>query len=168
MTAVEASSRTAMGELRQMLGVLTDDSGGSPAPGLGDLATLVDNVRAGGVVVELESAGELETVPRATQLGAYRIVQEAITNAVKHAPGSLVSVRVRSTDRNLCVEVESSGGRPTQQRGPAGSGSEGLRARVAALSGQVRSERTADGWLLRAELPLPHPRGSRPSPVDGE
>jgi signal transduction histidine kinase len=169
MTAVEASSRTAMGELRQMLGVLTDEPGGSPAPGLGDLAALVDNVRAGGVVVELQCAGELDAVPQATQLGAYRLVQEAMTNAVKHAPGSLVSVRVRAADGCLFVEVESSGGSGTQQqRGGGGSGLDGLRARVAALSGQLCSERTADGWLLRAELPLPDPGNARALHADGE
>jgi signal transduction histidine kinase len=165
MVAVEASSRTAMGELRQMLGVLTDEPGGSPAPGLGDLTVLVDNVRAGGVLIDLQSAGELDAVPRAAQLGAYRIVQEAITNAVKHAPGSLVSVRVRAVDRGLTVEVESSGASRVQQEGAGGgSGLDGIRARVAALSGTVFSEPTADGWLIRAVLPLPHRDATR----DGE
>ena len=169
MAAVEASSRTAMGELRQMLGVLTDEPGGAPAPGLGDLAVLVDNVRAGGVLVDLQTAGRLDAVPRATQLGAYRIVQEAITNAVKHAPGSLVSVRVRAVDLGLTVEVESSGASRVQQEGAGGgSGLEGIRARVAALSGTVCSEPTGDGWLLRAELPLPHPDAAPTPHADGE
>lgn len=164
MAAVEASSRTAMGELRQMLGVLTDVPGGSPAPGLGDLAALVDNVRAGGVLVSLQTDGELDAVPGATQLGAYRIVQEAVTNAVKHAPGSLISVRVGVGGRGVTVEVESSGASRGQQTdGAGGSGLEGIRARVAALSGTVRSAPTADGWLLRAELPLPHADAS-PTP----
>ena len=160
MAAVESSSRTAMVELRHMLGVLTAESGEAPAPGLDDIEALVRNVRAGGVVIDLETAGDLQAVPRAAQLCAYRVVQEALTNAVKHAPGSLVRVAVRAADHRLSVAVESSGGSPTHP-GPTdgGSGLKGLRSRVAAMAGEFHSERTADGWLLRAELPLPHPNG---------
>jgi signal transduction histidine kinase len=169
MTAVEASSRTAMGELRQMLGVLADKPGGPPAPGLDDLPALVANVRAGGVAVELETGGALDAVPQATQLGVYRIVQEAITNAVKHAPGSLVAVRVALADGRLSVEVESTGGAAASpQRPGGGSGLDGVRARVAALSGRFLSERTPDGWLLRAELPIPGPEPARTRRREGE
>jgi signal transduction histidine kinase len=158
MSAVEASSRTAMGELRQMLGVLSDDASEAPSPGIGDIAALVENVRTGGVVVDLEITGSFDAMPRATQLSAYRIVQEGLTNALKHAPGSLVQVRVCHAHDRLTVTVESSGGSRAQPAGDhTGFGLEGLRARVAALSGNLRSVRTTDGWLLDAEIPVAQP-----------
>lgn len=155
MSAVEAGSRTALSELRQMLGVLTGSPSGAPAPGLGDVPALVENVRVGGVPVELDLTGSLDGVPRAVQLGAYRVVQEALTNAVKHAPGAAVAVRVAAGPTMLSVDVESSGGEPAFQDSQGGGyGLDGLRARVAGLSGELRSERTAEGWLLQALLPL--------------
>jgi len=158
LNAVEASSRTAMGELRQMLGVLSEDASDAPSPGIGDIAVLVDNVRAGGVVVDLTITGSFDAMPLATQLGAYRIVQEGLTNALKHAPGSLVQVSVWHADDRLSVVVESSGGSRAQPAvNDAGFGIDGLRARVAALSGNLRSVRTTEGWLLDAEIPVTQP-----------
>jgi signal transduction histidine kinase len=160
LSAVESSSRTAMAELRQMLGVLGDEAGEAPAPGVDDIRALVDNVRAGGVIVDLELADGLGAVPRATQLGAYRIVQEGLTNALKHAPGALVDVRLGVEGSRMTVCVESSGGGPAPPaRGDGGSGLEGLTARVVGLGGEITSERTTDGWLLRAQLPIPQPGG---------
>lgn len=158
LSAVEASSRTAVAELRQMLGVLADDASGLPAPSISDIPVLIDNVRDAGVVVDLQITGNSDGVSRSTQLGAYRIVQEGLTNAMKHAPGSLVQVRISRANDRLTVDVESSGSGPAQSSATdGGSGLEGLRARVAALSGSLRSVRTANGWLLNAELPATHP-----------
>jgi signal transduction histidine kinase len=160
LTAVESTSRTAMREMRQLLGVLRDRSGpvaesDAPPPGLGDIATLVDNVRAAGVAVTAEVVPEAGQVPIDVQLCAYRVVQEALTNAVKHAPGAIVTVRVTSVEGVLRVVVDSSGGSRAQRAAEGGGlGVAGIRARIAAAGGQSRIGATADGWRVDAQLPV--------------
>jgi signal transduction histidine kinase len=145
--------------MRQLLEVLHDTSRAAGVdalpPGLADVATLVGNVRAGGVAVTSEVLPETELVPPDVQLCAYRVVQEGLTNAVKHAPGAVVTVRVTSTEGVLRVVVDSSGG-TRAQRATAGSGLgvAGIRTRVAAAGGQSRIGATADGWRVDARLPL--------------
>ena len=164
LTAVESTSRTAMREMRQLLGVLRNRSGtvseiDAPPPGLADIATLVGNVRAGGVAVTAELLAETGHVPPEVQLCAYRVVQEALTNAVKHAPGAIVTVRVTSAEGTLHVVVDSSGGTRAQREAEGGGlGIAGIRARVAAAGGHSRIGATADGWRVDAQLPL-HPAG---------
>ncbi len=98
-------------------------------------------------------------VPAAVQLCAYRVVQEALTNAVKHAPGAIVTVRVTCAEGMLRVVVDSSGGtRPQRAAEGSGLGLAGIRARVAAAGGQSRIGATASGWRVEAQLPL-HPAG---------
>jgi hypothetical protein len=103
MAVVEATSRGAMRETRQLPGVLREagspeHEAGSPergpSPGLGDLETLAEGVRATGVRVEVEREGDLTAVPAAVELSAYRVAQEALTNMVKHVPGASAAVRV--------------------------------------------------------------------------
>ena len=160
LTAVESTSRTAMREMRQLLGVLRDRSGNvsetdAPPPGLAEIATLVGNVRAGGVAVTAELPPETGQAPPEVQLCAYRVVQEALTNAVKHAPGAIVTVRVTSAEGTLHVVVDSSGGIRTQREADGGGlGLAGMRARVAAAGGQSRIGATAGGWRVDAQLPL--------------
>jgi signal transduction histidine kinase len=169
LTAVESSSRTALREMRQMLGVLRtisdartgDDADAgtdnAPTPGLADIAVLIDNVRLGGVAVTSETTGDVLDVPPAVQLCAYRVVQEALTNAVKHAPGAVVTVRVVGSDQTLHVAVETSGGMPSDGHVDSGGfGLEGIRTRVAAAGGQTRIGRTSKGWQVSAELPVQH------------
>ncbi len=168
LSAVESSSRTALREMRQMLGVLRTigdartgdaDAGAdnAPTPGLADLAVLVDNVRLGGVAVTSETTGDVLDVPPAVQLCAYRVVQEALTNAVKHAPGAVVTVRVGGSDQTLHVAVETSGGMPSDGHADSGGfGLEGIRTRVAAAGGQSWIGRTPEGWRVSAELPVRH------------
>jgi signal transduction histidine kinase len=165
LTAVESTSRTAMREMRQLLGVLRDrSSNGSetdaPPPGLADIATLIDHVRAGGVAVSAELPPETGPVPAAVQLCAYRVVQESLTNAVKHAPGAIVSVRVTCAEDAVRVVVDSSGGtRAPREAEGGGLGLVGIRTRVEAAGGQSRSGPTEDGWRVDAQLPL-RPVGS--------
>jgi signal transduction histidine kinase len=186
LTAIESSSRTALGELRQMLGVLRGDvtgpdgegasqQAGSPAPGVADITRLVDDVRAGGVEVALEESGDWESQPAGLQLCAYRIVQEGLTNAVRHAPGAAVSITLETsgaTDATsaagpladtgvVAVRTSASALATTRTDGDSGLGLSGLRARVAALGGEFHSGPTADGWLIRARLPLETGRGDR-------
>jgi signal transduction histidine kinase len=164
LTAVESTSRAAMREVRQLLGLLRDVSADdarddaavdAPLPGLADIATLVGNVRAGGVAVTAQVVPEAAQVPAAVQLCAYRVVQEALTNAVKHAPGAVVTVRVSSAEGTLRVVVDTAGGMraPRAEQG-GGLGLDGIRARVAAAGGRSRIGATTDGWRVDAELPL--------------
>ena len=172
LSAVESSSRNAMREMRQMLGVLRGlqeaasvrhrpgeaDGGPRPAPGLDDLGPLVDNIRAGGAAVTLEQGGDWAGAPPGVQLVVYRVVQEGLTNALKHAPGSLVTVRLDATDGVGGVSVLTVGTSAVSQVTPAGGvhglGLDGLRTRVAALSGDFACGPTAEGWLLEARVPL--------------
>ena len=87
------------------------------------------------------------------QLAAYRLVQEALTNSRRHAPGSAVRVRVDATDGHLCVEVLTSGGRPARNPG-SGHGIVGMRQRVRMHGGRLDVGPTADGYAVRARLPL--------------
>jgi len=180
LSAVESSSRIALREMRQMLGVLMDvddagssrdkpgqpDGGPRPAPGLDDLGPMVDNVRAGGVAVTLVRAGDWGSASPGVQLVAYRVVQEGLTNAVKHAPGSLVSVRLDATDGAGRVSVETAGTSAVAGRASGsgthggGLGLDGLRTRVAALSGEFACGPTDQGWLIEARVPL-HEEGDR-------
>ncbi|HET6685400.1 MAG TPA: histidine kinase, partial [Jiangellaceae bacterium] len=167
LTAVESSSRAALREMRQLFGVLRTisdartgddtDAGAdnAPTPGLADIARLVENVRLGGVAVTSETTGDVLDVPPAVQLCAYRVVQEALTNAVKHAPGGIVTVRVVGSAQTLDVAVETTGGMPLGGHVDSGGfGLEGIRTRVAAAGGQTRIGPTSEGWLVAAELPV--------------
>lgn len=157
---ISALSSTTLDELRDMLGVLRSPSEPEPSPGLAELPALI---ASSGLDVNL--ASRLPSDARwsaATELAAYRTVQESLTNAAKHAPGSRVTVTLTATagaDRpvgELTVEVHNgppaTGATPTP--GGAGHGLVGLRERAALLGGTVTAERTDDGGhLVRACLP---------------
>ena len=150
LAAVEASSRSALREMRQLLGVLRSPAEGeAPAPGLADVAALVEGVRAGGVEVRAEV--DAADVPAPAQLCAYRVVQEALTNAVKHGRGP-VDVEVRRDRTTLRVSVVSRGSRSSAAG--TGSGLDGIRARVEAAHGTTRIGPVDGGWSVEAELPL--------------
>ena len=167
MSAVESSSRSALREMRELLGVLRgigdaeaaenveEDASRPPAPGLADIASLIDNVRLGGVAVTWESEGDFTDVSAAIQLCAYRVVQESLTNAIKHAPGAIVAVRVVGSGQMLRVAVETTGGTPAGGNVDSGGlGLVGIRTRVAAAGGKVRMGPVRSGWLVEADLPV--------------
>jgi signal transduction histidine kinase len=107
--------------------------------------------------VTAETEGNLTDVPRAVQLCAYRVVQESLTNALKHAPGAIVTVRVAGSGQLLRVVVETTGGTPTGGNVDGGGlGLVGIRTRVAAAGGRVRMGPTpsGSGWLIEADLPM--------------
>ena len=157
LSAVESASRAALTEMRQLLGVLRAGDAGEYGPtlGLGDLPSLVEGLRVQGVPVTL-SVGELGEVPGAVSLAAYRVVQEALTNAVKHAAGSQVTVTVAAAGGALLVTVED-----YAQQGPplggrvGGDGLAGMRERVAGLGGEISAGPAGDhpGWRVRARIP---------------
>ncbi len=157
LSAVESASRSALTEMRQLLGGLRAGDAGEygPTPGLADLPSLVEGLRAQGVPVAL-SVGELGEVPGAASLAAYRVVQEALTNAVKHAAGSQVTVAVAASGGALLATVEDY----AQQAAPQGErveghGLAGMRERVAGLGGEVSAGPAGDhpGWRVRARIP---------------
>jgi signal transduction histidine kinase len=155
LRAIKAASGDALTDLRTALGVLRDGAAATgPAAGLDDVAELAAGLRAAGVRVELELA-DVSTVPAAVQAAGYRIVQEALTNVLRHARARVARVSVTREDGALTVEVlddgVGSGG-----AGGSGNGVRGMRERAAALSGTLESG-PADprGWRVLARLPLP-------------
>ena len=153
---VEAASRTAMREMRQMLGVLTErpgDPGASGVPGITDIPDLVTELRASGVPVTLELSGPWDRASPAVQLCAYRVVQEAATNAVKHSPGHPMSILVSAGSDEVEIRVANAGTGSEPSEG-GGMGLPGLRARVDAAGGRFAAGPTEDGWLVEASLPI--------------
>ncbi|MFJ3284653.1 sensor histidine kinase [Streptomyces sp. NPDC086669] len=166
LLAVEAGGRTAMAELRHVMGLLTmdgdagadpaTDTGLAPQPGLAQLDVLVDRVRATGVPVELTVTGAPEPLAAGPGLAVYRVVQEALTNVVKHAPGARVTVSVAHTPEAVHVEVSDTGGTAAAPTGPGGGrGLLGLRERLAVYGGTLEAgPRRAGGFRVRAVLPV--------------
>lgn len=155
MAAVEATSRGAMREMRQLLGVLREAGGPerAPSPGLADLDALAEGVRATGVRVEMEQQGDLTALPAAIEQAAYRVAQEALTNVVKHAPGASVAVRVTTDARFLRVRIADDG-TGAAPRAVGGHGLVGITERVGVLGGTVQAGPTEHGWVVEAVLPL--------------
>ncbi|MBV2155169.1 sensor histidine kinase [Kitasatospora sp. SUK 42] len=166
MAAVESGGRAAMTELRQVMGLLTIDAGPgedlagaadlSPQPGLGRLDALVEGVRQAGLSVELTVRGEHRAVPPGVELAAYRVVQEALTNTVKHAGGADATVTVEYAPDRLRVEVADTGGRPTGAAATGnGRGLLGLRERLAVYGGTLHTgPRPRGGYRVTAQIPL--------------
>jgi signal transduction histidine kinase len=175
LLAVEASGRAAMAELRQVMGLLNGDAGvpagpgqdqgqsqgGSetdlaPQPDLERLDALVGRVRDSGTPVTLTVTGQPRPVPPGIGLAAYRVVQEALTNTVKHAAGASASVTVEYAKDALRLEVADTGGGPGQYAVAGnGRGLVGLRERLAVYGGSLEAgRRPAGGYRVRALIPL--------------
>ncbi|WP_082014763.1 sensor histidine kinase [Streptacidiphilus jiangxiensis] len=164
--AVEEASRETLAGLRRMLVVLrAADRPGSvgaplhPAPGLGDLSGLAAATTDAGVRVDLDVDGDLSHLPPEVQLAAYRIVQESLTNVVRHAEALSCRVLVSVRDEDLRVEVTDAGcARPSGRGGeprPAGFGLVGMRERVDLLGGAFEAgPRSQGGFRVSARLPL--------------
>ncbi|HEU4947619.1 MAG TPA: sensor histidine kinase [Kribbella sp.] len=165
LLAVEAGGRSAMTELRHVMGLLTMDSDGSdptattdltPQPGLDRLEALVQRVRDIGVAVELSTVGQPRPLPPGVELAAYRVVQEALTNTVKHAAGAAATVSVEYRTDELRVEVTDSGGTPTASAATGNRhGLVGLRERLALYGGTLNTgPRLSGGYRVTALIPL--------------
>jgi signal transduction histidine kinase len=160
LAAISTSSRDALAELRRLLGVLRsgDDTpdGLEPAAGLADLPALAERVREAGVDVELAVTGDPAAVPAGAGLTAYRIVQEALTNTVRHAgPGTRARVAVACGAGCVDLEVTDDGaGAPVV--GPVGSGRGlvGMRERVEVFGGELDAGPDGAGWRVAARLRL--------------
>lgn len=157
LDAVSATGRRAVDDLRHVLDLL--DPGHGPearAPAVGELPELVEHARRAGQPVDLVHEGESSPITGGAEVVAYRVVQEGLTNALKHARGSRTVVRVRQARDEVLVEVSTdgpaSGARPL---GGSGRGLAGLRDRVEVLGGELGAGREADGrFVVRARIPL--------------
>ncbi len=157
---IATAARASLAEMRRLLGVLrTEDSGPEFAPqqGIRDIPELVETVRRAGVDVDL-SLTEADAPPPSVQITAFRIVQEALSNAVRHAPGAAVQIEVRAEPGEVVLHVRN--GRRAERPGasvPAQSGHHGLQGmqeRVALLAGSlIVGPDSEGGWTVRAVLP---------------
>lgn len=159
LAAIADTGRSTVDEMRTLLGVLRagDDSTGlAPQPGLADLERLVASVREAGLPVELKIEGEPLPLPQALDLSGYRIVQEALTNTLKHAGRARASVRVRYQATGVELEIGDDGLGAGAGAGNGGHGLVGIRERVAMLGGELElGPRPEGGFGVRARLPLP-------------
>ena len=155
---IERSGRASLVEMRRLLGVLRADEEQAtlvPQPGIADLDDLVAHVRDSGIPVELTVSAPRQGLPAAIELSVYRIVQEALTNVVKHAGQARAEVTVAATQDAVRVEVRDDGRTPPGATDAPGHGLVGMRERVALLHGEVSAGRTPDGgFRVRATLPL--------------
>jgi signal transduction histidine kinase len=150
--AIELAARAALGDLRRVLGIIQDGAEYEPQPGLARLDSLVEQVRATGLDVALEFEGAARPLPAAVDLSAYRIVQEALTNTLKHAGAEHATVSVRYGDE-LALEIRDDGSGGADANG--GSGLVGMRERVAMLGGRVDTGPRPDGgYLVSAQIPI--------------
>lgn len=180
LRAVEGAGRDALTELRHLLGLLAPAADGSeeaelggsaalaPQPGLRRLGALVDRIAFAGLPVEVRISGEPRKLPEGIDVTAYRIVQEALTNALKHGEAERAEVTVRYADHALRVEVLNSGPsvlsgagggvRRARDADGAGRGLLGLRERVAVYGGDLDARRRlGGGFRVRARIPLDRP-----------
>jgi signal transduction histidine kinase len=157
---IEETGRTGLQEMRRLIGVLKeeeDDLALAPQPGLGELEPLLTTVRGAGLSVESLVEGTPRDLPPGVDLTAYRVIQEALTNAIKHAgDGAHARVVTRYRPEGLDLEVADDGVGPTAGGGQTGgNGLIGMRERLALFGGSLdASARPGGGFLVRASIPL--------------
>ena len=159
--AISGTGRRALAELRHLLGVLEFPGGGrdgaadaSRGPVTGSLSDLVAQISGAGHPAELIEKGRPEPIAAGTQLAVYRVVQEALTNAMKHAPGQPTVAQVRYGDDEIQIEVSNEGPVLTAGAFTAGRGLTGLRERVSRCGGNLQAAaRPEGGFSVRAQMP---------------
>jgi signal transduction histidine kinase len=165
LEAIDRTSREALTDMRRMLGMLGDapgmpttgDEARAPMPRLERLGELIEDVRAAGLPVELSLDGVRRPLDAGIELSAYRIVQEALTNALKHARGARARVRLAYEPRAIEIEVTDQGGAGQRDLGEAAGGGRGLigmRERVALYGGEFEAGPTPTGFRVHARLPI--------------
>jgi signal transduction histidine kinase len=160
LSNIEASSREAVREMHKLLGFLRqerDDDHLAPQPSMAQLDLLIGQMRDAGLPVELEVEGQERSLPPSVDLSAYRIVQEALTNTLRHAGPARATVKVTYGDRAVEIEVfdDGRGGSPNGHPESSGQGLIGMRERVALLGGQFEAgHHPGVGFSVRAHLPL--------------
>lgn len=158
MGLIERTARATLAELRAVLGALRREDPSPPSraprPTMARLNDLVAEAREAGISIDIQVAGGVRELPAVVDLSAYRIVQEALTNVLKHAPGAHVGLRVHYSDRGVEIVVEDDGpGSPSAASD--GHGLIGMRERVALVGGDLHLGRgSANGFRIHAHLPL--------------
>jgi signal transduction histidine kinase len=157
LAAIENTGRQALAEMRRLLGLLRTEGeppAREPQPTVAELEQLVSQVREAGLPVELVIQGQPDALPPGVAVAAYRIVQEALTNVLKHAGAASARVVVRYSPHELELEVADDG-RGTNESNGAGHGLVGMRERVALYGGDFDAgSRNGGGFVVRARLPL--------------
>ncbi len=155
LEAVQSSAHDALNEMRRLTGVLREDEPGyRPQPGLSRLEDLAEAAREGGLQVEIVERGERPELPPGIDLAVYRIIQESLTNARKHAGRVSATVTIAHRDDQIDVRVENSAG-PGGEGGGSGHGLVGMRERVRVYGGTMKTGATEQGgYLVSARLPL--------------
>ncbi|WP_338700589.1 histidine kinase [Streptomyces sp. Q6] len=169
LETIRENSVDGLAEMRRLIGILRDAGGDTEpaaAPTLDGLAALVEQSRTNGLDVALSVFGDTDALPAPVELAAYRIVQESLTNALKHAAPGPVTVTVERADDRVEVRVSSAYGDRDGPRAPgSGAGLVGMRERAALLGGTFEAgpEDSAQGrtWAVRARLPLDRPASER-------
>lgn len=164
LRAAEGLGRQAVDELRRIVGLVTEGETATlaPLPSLAHLDELLAPVRSTGTSVEAVVEGDLGGLPHAVDMSAYRIVQEALTNALRHAPGADVRVEVAVDRREVRLTVVDGGATRHPRPHPAGGhGTVGMRERASVLGGELEAGPEGAGYAVRARLPLAAPPARR-------
>ncbi|HZP54228.1 sensor histidine kinase [Actinocrinis sp.] len=171
---IESTGRLALSEMRNLVGVLRADPGDeqspepdlAPTPGLADLGQLIEHAAHAGVQVNLTVTGSPQPLPPGEDLSAYRVIQEALTNVIKHAGTETARARIDYGDAWLTIEVcndASATAQPTDAA-PPGRGLAGMRERALLYGGDLHAGPTqSGGFLVTARLPLPPTAAAEPS-----
>ncbi|WP_104479448.1 histidine kinase [Actinokineospora auranticolor] len=159
LNTISATGREALTELRRLLGVLRSDDteiDRTPQPGAQSISELAERVRAIGVPVRLDLTGELDDLPAGVGLGIYRIVQEALTNTIKHAgPGASAAVQVRRVGDRVELDITDRGPGISRLATVGGNGLIGMRERANVFGGTLQAgPHEQGGWRVRAVLPV--------------
>ena len=157
LETIEQIGRGALTEMRRLVGMLRSDTEEplAPQPGIDDLPALVTQVREAGLPVELEVVGVRRELPVGLELSAYRIVQEALTNALKHAGDAHATVRVHYGSESLELEISDDGAGASSPAPSGGHGLVGMRERVALYGGRFDAgRRPSGGFAIRVALPI--------------
>ncbi|MFH8611648.1 sensor histidine kinase [Streptomyces sp. NPDC018029] len=157
LTTIKAASKEALGEVRQVLGTLRapGEAPRTPAPGLDRLPELVEQAKSAGLTVEVTAEGARTKVPPGTDLAAFRIVQEALTNVVRHSGSRHARVLVRRGTASLTLRIDDDGPATATDAGGSGNGLAGMRERAAALDGTIEAGPRPDGgFRVTAVLPM--------------
>jgi signal transduction histidine kinase len=157
METVADTARGALGELRRVLGVLRSDATLAPAPDLGSVDELVASVRQAGLDVDVRTEGDARPLSGVVSAAAYRVVQESLTNVLRHAAARRAEVAL-AYDQDALVVTVSDDGRgtgPAPSKPAGGHGLAGMRERVTVLGGRLDAgPRAEGGFAVRARLPL--------------
>jgi signal transduction histidine kinase len=162
LTAIEHTGRESLREMRRLLGLLRDDDNGeaalTPQPGMTSIDALVQSVRQAGLPVDLQVSGETQPLSPGIDIAAYRIVQEALTNALRHAGHTRATVEIEYGERAITLRIEDSGGGNGGAPSNGGNGLVGMRERALIYGGTFNAGHGPGGFVVSASLPLETPR----------